>query len=130
MVSVSIPYQFSRTSSFTPLGKRIVAGIRQQLSVAPLRTYSSEGAAYAGHEYPVNIRECPSDSFAPGAEGVYNKAVRPGPRTQTFLPKQRHPLDPSKTVFVRTVRPNQHGVVVSSRRGVVVPISDPCVEQS
>lgn len=134
VTTVSVPYQFSRTSSLTPLGQRVVEGVEQQLSLNPARTYASLGAAPsqgAHHEYPTNIHACPPPSFAPGAEGVYNQSPRPGPRRQPFLPKQRHPLDPSVTVRVRTVRPNRHGVAPLGRgTGVVVPISSPCVEQS
>jgi hypothetical protein len=136
VVPVSIPYQFSRTSSLTPLGNRIVEGIEQHLTLGPRPgteggrpAAGSRGAPWHPHEVPLTVHACPPQSFAPGTAGVYNKAIRPGVRQPTFLPKQPHPLNPAVTVRVRTVLPRRPGIV-PPRRGVVVPIVDPCVEQS
>lgn len=129
VVAVSVPFQFSRTSSYTPLGKRIVQGIEQRLTLNAPRPVGSTGAPYHDHEVPLNTHLCPPQSFAPGAEGVYNSALRPGSRPRAFLPKQPHPLNPSVMVSVRTVLPHRPGLV-PPRPGVAVPIVDPCVEQS
>jgi hypothetical protein len=136
VVAVSVPYQFSRTSSLTPLGNRIVEGIEQHLTLNPgpgmaggRPVVGSTGAAWHPHEIPLTVHVCPAKSFAPGTSGVYSKATRPGVRPQAFLPKQPHPLNPAVTVRVRTVLPRRPGVV-PPRRGVIVPIVDPCVEQS
>ena len=129
VVAVSVPYQFSRTSSLTPLGDRIVAGIEQSLNLNPLRPVGSTGAAYHSHEIPLQVHVCPADNYAPNAQGVYGRSARPGVRPQAFLPKQRHPLYPGRMVSVRTVLPRRQGIV-PPRRGVTVPIVDPCVEQS
>ncbi len=129
VVAVSVPWQFSRTSSITPLGKRIVSGIEQRLSLNAPNPVGSTGAAWHPHEVPLNVHACPATSFAPGTGGVYSKSARPGVRPQAFLPKQPHPLNPAVMVRVRTVLPRRPGIA-PPRRGVVVPIVDPCVEQS
>jgi hypothetical protein len=132
VVSVSVPYQFSRTSSLTPLGSAIVAGIEQRLTLSSTpsaASVASEGAPWHPNEVPVNIHYCPPPSFAPEAQGVYSRSLRPGVRQQPFLPKQPHPLNPAKTVWVKTVLPRRPGIVPPSR-GVTVPIVSPCVEQS
>jgi len=48
-----------------------------------------------------------------------------------FLPKQTHPLDPARTVHVRTVRPYCQGLRPYLAHGSgQVPIPLPCVEES
>lgn len=125
---VTVPYQFSRTSSMTPLGQQIVAGIEQSLDLNKQRRPQG-GAVWHEHEIPLHLRMCPADSFAPAAQDVYNRSTKPGIRPQNFLPKQPHPLNPAVQVVVRTVKPNRPGIA-PPRRGVVIPITDPCMEQS
>jgi hypothetical protein len=137
VVAVSIPFQFPRTSSFTPLGKEIVGSIEQNLTINPLRRLSrteagvpsGATAAHLRHEVPLSIQVCAPPSFAPDATDVYNRSPDPTGTRQVFLPKQPHPLNPAVQVNVRTVRPGRPGVA-SVGSGAVVPISNPCVEES
>lgn len=129
VVPVAVPFQFPRNSAFTPLGKQIVNNIQQTLSLNAPQLVGSVGPPMTSHEYPASLHECPPSSFAPRASNVYQQSPDPAGMRQNFLPKQRHPLDPSKTVTVRVVRPHQPG------RGFphltpTVPIKDPCVEES
>lgn len=101
---VSIPWQFSRTSRFTPLGKRIVQGIEQSLSTT-VRGVTSYGPRYHTHEFPAQVvHEAPA-SFAPLASDTRAQTPDPAGTRQVFLPKQPHPLNPSQMVTVRTIRP-------------------------
>ncbi len=126
---VSVPWQFARNSKFTPLGKQIVRGIEQMLTMRSARPVRSVGPAYHPFEYPVQENACPPETFAPEASDAQGRTPSPGGTVQTFLPKQAHPLNPALTVSVRTVRPHQAGM---RTRGVgdPVPIPDHCVEES
>jgi hypothetical protein len=128
-VPITVPFQFARDSKFTPLGKQIVGSIQQQLTLATPKTFLSAGAPFHNNEIPVNIAECPPPSFAPAASDARGGTPDPGGRkSPPFLSKQPHPLDASKTVTVRTVRPFRHGLRVPVPGQV--PITDPCVEES
>lgn len=132
--SVSSPYQFYRTSQFTPLGKTIVNNINMNLqaamrpavvspSVSPL-----DGSGF-GHELPLDIHLCPPASFAPNASDVNGGTVNPG-QTAPRLPTQPHPLNPAVQVVVRQVRPNRPGLVPPVTGVRPIPLSQPCVEES
>lgn len=125
---ITVPWQFARNSRFTPLGKRIVEGIQQSLSTA-LRPVASAGPAYHPFEYPLNVKNCPPPSFAPQASDAQGMSPDPAGTRQNFLPKQSHPLNPSQTVTVRTVRPFRPGLRVRVP-GDQVPITNLCVEES
>jgi hypothetical protein len=128
VTAITVPFQFSRTSSFTPLGKRIAEGIRQELSLSTT-TARSLGPPRVSHELPVSVVECAPEPFAPNASDVQGATPDPAGTRQVFLPKQPHPLNPAKTVHVRTVRPNAAGSRVRANV-VLVPITRPCVEES
>jgi hypothetical protein len=125
---VSVPWQFARNSKLTPLGKRIVQSIEQNLTTS-LRPVQTLGAAWHGHEYPVNVTNCPPPSFAPEASDAQGSSPDPGRSRQYFLPKQPHPLNPAVMVSVRTVSPFRPGLR-SPNAAPLVPITDPCVEES
>lgn len=125
---ISVPFQFARTSSLTPLGKRIVQGIEQAIATGPAKVYASLGPPLQSHEYPLGVTACPPPPFSPASD-VYGKTADPAGEKQIFLPKQPHPLNPAVTVRVRTVRPYRPGLGVPPR-GSSVPIKDPCVEES
>lgn len=128
VVPITVPFQFARTSSFTPLGKQIVNNIRQQLTTV-VKTFASVGPPLHGHEYPTNVTAYPPPSFAPAASDARGLTPDPGGRkSPPFLPKQPHPLNPAKTVTVRTVRPLRQGL--RQPQPGQVPITDPCVEES
>lgn len=118
---VSVPFQFARTSSYTPLGKEIVNNIDMNLRVRRGLPIQSLGPAQAGHEYPMGVYTCQPESFAPNAADL---------QRDEDLPKIPHPLNPAKTVRVRVVRPHRAGTRLIQRQGATIPIVRPCVEQS
>jgi hypothetical protein len=121
---VSIPFQFARLSSFTPLGLEVVHNIENTLKVRGLPFRSSLGSPRNDprfdHEVPVAVYACRPPSFAPDAQDAQrgNLALQP------------HPLNPAVTVRVRTIRPNRPGLRLNPRGGSAIPIVRPCVEQS
>ena len=124
--AVSIPFQFSRRSSFTPLGLQIAQNINQCLNLAPGQPVRSNGAPGdpllgqgQGHEYPVSLQYKYPESFAPEARDL----------KEPLPVLQPHPLDPSQMVCVRVVRPNRAGANLF-RSAAAIPIQQPCVEQS
>lgn len=127
-VPITVPFQFARNSSFTPLGKQIVNNIQQTL-IAQGKIFASVGPPKQSHEYPVSTVDTPPPSFAPAASDAQGQTPDPGGlKSPPFLPKQPHPLNPARLVTVRTVRPFQHGLRTSPL--VSVPITNPSVEES
>ena len=126
-VPVSVPFQFVRTSSLTPLGRQIVQNIENRLSVGPLRQIRAIGPP---GEVPLGVYVCPPPQLT-SASDARGQTPDPAGTRQYFLPKQRHPLDPGRLVHVRTVRPYRPGLrsTTSLTQGAV-PIIDPCVEES
>jgi len=126
---VSFPFQMYRTSSFTPLGLQIVRSIENHID-SRLYRMRNLGPPAITHEVPVGIHECPPPPVT-AASDERGMSPDPGGRRQYFLPKQPHPLNPAKTVTVRTVRPFRPGLrpFVGVRPGAV-PIPDPCVKES
>jgi len=129
VVPVSVPFQFVRTSAFTPLGKEIVQSIETRFNLGRHREAPGGPPPVGSHEHNLSIHTCPPPALtsAPDARG----ATASMGAKQSFLPKQRHPLDPAREVFVRTVRPYQPGLrpYVDLRPGAV-PIPNPCMEES
>lgn len=100
---VSTPFQFSRTSQFTPINQQVV----DQIGVT-LRTQG----------FPVRGRG-PVDGYniSSTADGVEP-------------PKQPHPLNPSQQVVVRAAHPLRPGLRPPAMGGRVLPIQQATVEQS
>jgi len=130
--AISCPFQFARTSSFTPLGEKVVEGIEFALSPERLNTFSGshEGPAATTFERPLNVATCPPPSFAPLASDAHGATPDPAGTREVFLPKQPHPLNPAATVVVRTVRPYRPAIRPASINGAPIPIKDPCVTES
>lgn len=128
--SVSIPWQFARLSSFTPLGKRVVSNIVTSLEVNRPAEVGSKGWPASGVGLPVNIKEYPPPSFAPDSSDVYGGTPDPSGSKSNPLPKQPHPLNPAKMVVVRSVYPNRAGVRPPSMNGSTLPIVGQSVEES
>lgn len=132
-VPVSIPFQFVRTSAFTPLGQQIVNSIEQRLTVGPTRPINPvgpPGTPPVGGNVPLGVYVCPPPQITPASDGR-GRTPDPAGTRQYFLPKQRHPLDPARTVHVRTVRPYRPGLRSTTTLSQnQVPIPDPCVEES
>lgn len=127
--SVSVPFQFSRTSSFTPLGKQIVRSIQFQLGTNTPQYVGSLGPPAQGHNGPNNITHSFPAPFAPQASDVGGLSPDPAGSRQVFLPKQPHPLNPAQTVRVRTVRPHARSPIYTETASAV-PITDTSVEES
>lgn len=128
---VTIPFQFYRQSQFTPLGRRIARSIELNLQTNSQKRVGTGGPAQAGHEYPLNVRRCFPQSFAPDASDARGGTPDPAGTSNVFpLPKVPHPLNPSAVVTVRSVRPNKPGIRPPGMGGVVLPIRDPCEGES
>jgi len=127
---VSVPFQFSRTSSFTPLGKQIVRSIEYTLGTRVNPNVVGVKGVPASQNFngQFNKQYCPPPPFAPDASDVYGQTPDPAGTRQVFLPKQPHPLNPAQTVRVRTVRTNRPAVLYPADGPV--PITDACVEES
>ena len=121
---VSVPFQFARLSSFTPLGLQVVNNIEQNLNIRGLPFRSSPGAPRnnpnVDHEVPQVVHTAPPPTFAPEAQDMQRSS----------LPLQPHPLNPAVMVCVRTIRPNSPGHRLNPRGRSTIPIVRPCVEQS
>jgi hypothetical protein len=119
--SVISPFQFQRTSMFTPLGQRLLQGLALQMHTERLGPLQP-GVPIVGGTGPVDP-PFEQDSFLPPpfAPGAADPNVRT-PTSVGGLPLVPHPLDPSKTVFVRPVRADQPGVMPPSIYGQVLPI--------
>jgi hypothetical protein len=151
VTTVNCPYQFYRTSQFSPLGKTIVRNmglsIRAQLQSVNQQLIGPAGAPVGSSEnnsvegghcgpaggptggVPVNIHTCPPDAFAPQASDVYGATPRPGGAAST-LPLMPHPLNPAQQVIVRAARPNCPAVRPPSIGGRTIPIAVTTVEES
>ena len=130
-VPITVPFQFVRTSEFTPLGKQIVNNIQNRLSIGGVSTVNNLGPPpISNGGMPLSAYYCPPGALT-DATDVRGRTPDPGKSREYYLPKQRHPLDPARMVHVRTVRPFQPGLrplVVPSGDGVPIPL--PCMEES
>lgn len=139
VVAVSVPWQFARTSSYTPLGKRIVGGIElvQSTSRAPMgmrlqRVEARGGPAYVPSgmqpNYPWVVRR---DQASPpfGSRDVRGMTPDPAGIRGGGLPKQPSPYDPTAVTTVRIVQPSKPGQALP-QSSALVPISDPAVKES
>lgn len=104
--TISVPWQFSRKSAFTPLGQTIARSIETSVHTRThLVSVGKGGPALAGNELPVQRSEQFPPSFAPNATDVYGNTPDPAGERTYSLPVAPHPLNPSKLVFVETIRP-------------------------
>ena len=124
---VSVPFQFIRTSAFTPLAKTIVQNIEARFNTGSSRIRTTGSPAQGPSQLSAMNCPPPALALAPDARG------RTATFTQspTYLPKQRHPLDPMREVDVQIVRGRRPGQFSSHiGPGGVVPIQSPCMEES
>ena len=127
--SVSVPWQFARKSAFTPLGQHIVDNICVFLNAAPAKRVESLGWPDDPSGHPFNIHECLPESFAPLASDAHGGSPDPAGNKTNVLPRVPHPLNPAKTVTIRTVRPHRAGLrMSSSERAPALPIDSFCGE--
>lgn len=102
--TVSAPFQFSRTSSFTPINRHIVEQIGFTLNTRRPEHVQGQGPSTG---FLVN-------TTAPGVEPFCTP----------------HPLNPAKQVVVRPAHPYRAGIRPPSMGGRVLPIQRSTVEQS
>jgi len=137
VTSVTCPFQFYRTSQFSPLGKRVVKelglSIRAQLqhvNQQHVRTGGHGGApATTSVHLPISIHNCPPESFAPEASDVYG-GTPSSDESKSSLPLVPHPLNPAQMVTVRSVRPNAPAIRPPSIGGRAIPMAPLVVEES
>lgn len=129
--TLSVPWQFARKSAFTPLGQQVVENICAFLRTNAAKPVESMGWPHDPTGRPYNIHECLPPSYAPLASDSRGGTPDPAGNRSNPLPRVPHPLNPSKTVTVRTVRPYRAGLRMSSAgRAPALPIEDRCVEKS
>lgn len=126
VTAVSVPYQFARLSSFTPLGREVVKSIEQSLTVTSERCVRSNGAPAQLHEYPFGYYAAFPAGMARGAPTSAGAAVDVPPRADMLQP---HPLNPARMVRVRVVYPNRAGSRLGSSPAAI-PITRRSMEQS
>jgi hypothetical protein len=105
---VSVPYQLSRTSSTTPLGRQIIRNLLPVVTVGAATPVNSMGPPALGPGSQ-EVTITPPPSFAPNAADPYGRSPDPTGTRQIFLPKQPHPLNPAVQVSVRTLYPFRAG---------------------
>jgi hypothetical protein len=108
--TLSVPWQFARMSAFTPLGRRVVQSICARLNTNTGLRVESTGWPADPSGSPFSISEEFPDSFAPAASDAGGGTPDPAGQKNNPLPRVPHPLNPSKTVVVRTVRPYRAGL--------------------
>lgn len=101
--TVSSPFQFYRTSQFTPINQQIVNNLG----------------------FNLNLQGKKVRALGP-SEGYSLEATADG----VVPPKQPHPLNPAQQVVVRSAHPNRPGLRPPAMGGRVLPIQRDTVEQS
>lgn len=127
--SLTVPWQFARQSSFTPLGQHIAESINLRVQANTAKYFESEGWPSADHELPVNIHECLPGSFAPLASDAHGETPDPGGFKHNPLPRVPHPLDPSRTVVVRVVKPHRAALRGNTGSTNDLPLDGLCVKK-
>ena len=121
--TLTVPYQLTRRSAFTPLGRTIVQSI--QLSLSTRRSLvGSRGTPDAGY----NVSECPPEAFS-SASDAQGQTPDPAGLRESFLPKQQ-PTTPATRVCVTRPYNHRQGLRPPSMGGAPIPINRPCVEES
>jgi hypothetical protein len=129
VTSITCPFQFYRTSQFTPLGQNIVQEIQASLRTRPNAALSKGWPSAAGRpEVPVQIETSFPPPFSPASDAHGGTPDPLGPAPS--LPLVPHPLNPAQLVTVRPARPYQAGLRPPSIHGRSIPLSTSSVEQS
>jgi hypothetical protein len=127
VTTVTCPFQFYRTTRVSPLGTRIVRGIGADLRARLARAGSVGPADAGGPELPVGTRTCPPPPWSPASDARGHSAA-PG-RAAPLPVVAPHPLDPTRLVRVRVVRPFRHASRDPGTQGAL-PISEGCEPES
>lgn len=128
--SVASPFQFPRTSQFTPLNKEVIQNIEIQLRAGHSKAISVGVPASPNGDLPFNAHSCRPGSFHPGASDIHGRSPDPAGVHPAPPPTAPHPLNPAVRVFIRSVNPYKASVRPLSIGGRAIPIADPCVKQS
>jgi hypothetical protein len=132
VTAVTCPFQFYRTSQFSPLGKRIIKNVGISIR-AQLQHVNQQNLGPGGHCGPassqVGITQCPPSSFAPQAGDAHGSTPVAGEGDASF-PVVPHPLNPAQMVVVRASRPYCPAVKPASMGGRTIPIAVASVEES
>jgi hypothetical protein len=132
--TVTSPFQFPRTSQVTPLNRKIVQNIELQIRTRMLQLKSlTPGGPTAGPngvELGVQTCERGPSAFFPEASDARGRTPDPGGKLPSPPQYAVHPLDPSRTVVVRTIHPFRPGLRPPSMGGRAIPIAQSCVEES
>lgn len=122
------PFQFSRTSRFTPLGQQMIAGIEAEIQIAQRRLLGLGAPMSPNTDLPYASTSVPPSAFAPDASDAHGGTPNPGVSSEG-LPIVPHPLNPAQMVTVRIAR----GTRVGTRplqQPHALPITEGDVEQS
>lgn len=122
------PFQFSRTSRFTPLGQRVLGNIEASIQAAQQRMFGQGVPTAPGTDLPFATTSAAPPSFAPGASDAHGGTPNPG-SDKNGLQLVPHPLNPSQLVTVRIARGTRAGVRVPQAQHDL-PITEGSVEQS
>ncbi len=128
--SVACPFQFYRTSQVTPLNSHVAQNIELALQAALHPVQQGQFPNAFSHEVAIGMTTCPPDSFAAGASDSRGNTPDATGRELQQLPLIPHPLNPAVRVHVRSSRPYGPALKPPSMGGRVLPISQPCVEES
>ncbi len=134
ITSVSCPFQFYRTSQFTPLStpfvREIMIRLRTRLQSVPQQAHTIDGyggpSSTASGGLPYEIERLLPPPFAPRASDVYGNTPNPGFGVPT-MQRVPHPLNPSQTIFIRSSRPNAPAVRPAGMGGRAIPLATECV---
>ncbi|MHB8815784.1 MAG: hypothetical protein ACYDAE_21335 [Steroidobacteraceae bacterium] len=130
LTAVTCPFQFYRTSQFSPLGKRIVKEISVSIRERMALVHPQQGPVSSpapGSPYLVRGHFPPA--YAPAASDVYGGTPEPG-STAPVLKTVPHPLNPAQRVTIRASRPNSPGLKPPGMGGRPIPIAQPAVKES
>ena len=107
VVPVSVPFQFHRMTSVTPLNKQIVNSIQTRIETRLSPLLQQVGPPAVG-VVPIYVDSTGPDPLINSSD-ARGATPDPGGTRQYTLTKDRHPLDPAREVLVRTVRPFRPG---------------------
>lgn len=127
--TVSSPFQFHRTSAFTPLNKDILKSVEIQIQTR-LQDIRCIYPSPHGFEYQAGVLESRGEAFAPDASDARGRTPDPAgvlPDAPNLVP---HPLNPDVQVSVRTIHPYCPRLKPPSIGGRPIPLAPKRVKES
>lgn len=128
--TVSSSFQLPRKSKVTPLNQEVLRSIDVQLRTQGIGGSRSGPASTTNGDLPYNVQASPPPGYLRDASDVHGGTPDPGGDSQISSTQVAHPLDPARTVVVRTVHPNSPGMRPPSMAGRAIPIAPSSVEES